>query len=152
MKITMKMIDLTLPENQKYVLDNSVELEVSEETDVDQAEVDRVLAELEAKERNQNKESGSGDGRLTQRELDLKNTLLTEDEIKEALSKVSLPGLDEWGITAPKLDGGRNIDGLPVLDQANAFDPARNGEDFKNDTVSAEYFAKTAEEIAEDTN
>lgn len=43
-------IDLTLPENQKYVLDNSVELEVSDETDVDQAEVDRVLAELEAKE------------------------------------------------------------------------------------------------------
>lgn len=145
-------IDLTLPENQKYVLDNSVELEVSDETDVDQAEVDRVLAELEAKERDQTNESGSGDGRLTQRELDLKNTLLTEAEIKEALSKVSLPGLDEWGVTAPKLNGGRNIDGLPVLDQANAFDPARNGEDFKNDTVSAEYFAKTAEEIAEDTN
>lgn len=142
-------IDLTLPENQKYVLDTSVELEEEETTDaVDQAEVDRVLAELEAKERQE--EGGVVDGRLTQREIDLKKTLMTDAEVKEALSKVSLPGLDEWGVTAPKLNGGRNIDGLPVLDQTHAFDLERNGEGFKNETVDAEYFAKTAEEIQEE--
>ena len=142
-------IDLTLPENQKYVLDTSVELEEEETTDaVDQEEVDRVLAELEAKERQE--EGGVVDGRLTQREIDLKKTLMTDAEVKEALSKVSLPGLDEWGVTAPKLNGGRNIDGLPVLDQTHAFDLERNGEGFKNETVDAEYFAKTAEEIQEE--
>lgn len=142
-------IDLTLPENQKYVLDTSVELEEEATTDaVDQAEVDRVLAELEAKERQE--EGGVVDGRLTQREIDLKKTLMSDAEVKEALSKVSLPGLDEWGVMAPKLNGGRNIEGLPVLDQTHAFDLERNGEGFKNETVDAEYFAKTAEEIQED--
>lgn len=142
-------IDLTLPENQKYVLDTSVELEEEATTDaVDQAEVDRVLAELEAKERQE--EGGVVDGRLTQREIDLKKTLMSDAEVKEALSKVSLPGLDEWGVTAPKLNGGRNIEGLPVLDQTHAFDLERNGEGFKNETVDAEYFAKTAEEIQEE--
>ena len=130
-------------------MDTSVELEEEATTDaVDQAEVDRVLAELEAKERQE--EGGVVDGRLTQREIDLKKTLMSDAEVKEALSKVSLPGLDEWGVMAPKLNGGRNIEGLPVLDQTHAFDLERNGEGFKNETVDAEYFAKTAEEIQEE--
>lgn len=143
-------IDLTLPENEKYILDTSVkmegdDLEQAQEGQVDQAEVDRVLAELEAKENG----NEVVDGRLTQREIDLMNTRMTEAEIKEAISKITLPGIDEWGVTAPKLSGGRNIDGLPLLDQANAFDLARNGDNYDGTTVDAEVFARSADEIQE---
>lgn len=138
-------IDLTLPENEKYILDTSVKMtdEDLEEGQVDQAEVDRVLAELEAKENG----NEIVDGRLTQREIDLMNTRMTEAEIKEAISKITLPGLDEWGVTAPSLSGGRNIEGLPILDQANAFDLARNGDNYDGTTVDAEVFARSADEI-----
>lgn len=140
-------IDLTLPENEKYILDTTVKMEGDdlEEGQVDQAEVDRVLEELEAAENG----NEVVDGRLTQREIDLMNTRMTEAEIKEAISKVTLPGLDEWGITAPKLVGGRNIEGLPLLDQANAFDLARNGDNYDGTTVDAEVFARSADEIQE---
>ena len=143
-------LDLTLPQNQKYILDTSVkmtgdDLEQAQEDAVDQSEVDRVLAELE--------EQANGDevvdGRLTQREIDLMNTRMSEAEIKDAISKVTLPGLDEWGVTAPQLKGGRNIEGLPVLDQANAFDPARNGDNYDGNIVDAEVFARSADEIQE---
>src|SRR5699024_9218483 len=121
------------------------DLEQAQEDAVDQSEVDRVLEELEAAENGDE----VVDGRLTQREIDLMNTRMSEAEIKDAISKVTLPGLDEWGVTAPKLAGGRNIEGLPVLDQANAFDPARNGDNYDGNIVDAEVFARSADEIQE---
>lgn len=143
-------LDLTLPQNQKYILDTSVkmtgdDLEQAQEDAVDQSEVDRVLAELE----EQANADEVVDGRLTQREIDLMNTRMSEAEIKDAISKITLPGLDEWGVTAPKLAGVRNIEGIPVLDQANAFDLARNGDNYDGTIVDAEVFARSADEIQE---
>ena len=137
-------IDLTLPENKKYIVNTKLEIaEEDAETNegetvstvettegVDQSEVDALLASLEAEEAGT---ASSEDDGLTQRERDLKKTQMSDGEIQAALAKISLPGLEEWGRTAPKLSGERNTEGLPVLDQMQDFDLSRNSRTTKEE-------------------
>lgn len=58
---------------------------------------------------------------------------MSDGEIQAALAKISLPGLEEWGRTAPKLSGERNTEGLPVLDQMQDFDLSRNSRTSKEE-------------------
>lgn len=112
-----EFLDLSLPENQHMIQRSSVQVndegEIIGTTDTD------------------NEDSESTDGseigisrNLTTREREALATRMTDDEVQEALSKVALPGLDEWG---PQTQGDRSgkvlrdVEGLPILTQQEYF-------------------------------
>lgn len=112
-----EFLDLSLPENQHMIQKSSVQVndegEIIGTTDTD------------------NEDSESTDGsemginrNLTTREREALATRMTDAEIQEALSKVTLPGLDEWGPQTQGDKGGkvlRDIEGLPILTQQEYF-------------------------------